>query len=517
MRVSIRCSYTHPPAPVFRFLLSLFPSASSQSPSLTILKLLLRFFCLLSSSSTDGLHSLSYLRGVIRLKRGKVLCLCSCTSLPGRPIPFLTFCLRILLGRQHQSLPWMFTILQSMSNTMAEHATSFRVPDVQRTQRPNLVIPPQARNRPEALGTSPISTETDRLITHPHFELYSPVSRDLLAAPDKDWCNFLIIRRWFQAMSFGRHFASIYYTPPPDMINIIARIRSDKSWQGTRQDILIRVDNACPQPQSSWTTFDATRHRPPQGNHLIPDTARSRSRGRQVRSPQSFMHGPPRPEYQSSSRGGGPSTAGSPTPAEGHLAAANAVRTAPEGYLFYCPSQNCPRSYPRQGYTRQGHFENHMRVYHTEWGSHDPSKSLLEIPGHEHANAEKLQGPGDSMTLEEAACSETTPQPTFANPLPHTPIPLSDLDAGPLSALNADNVLPHIIQFGTEPQISLPLLDLLEEALLTTPFPNNLTGLSRLQYDMVEGQQHLLHTPSSQASSSFNQSYWSPDSFMGGQ
>lgn len=397
---------------------------------------------------------------------------------------------------------------------MTDFTSPFGVLDARRAQRPHLAIPHQTHNHTGAQATSFITAEADRLIAHPHFELYSPISRDLLAATDQHWYIFLILRSMLQATFFGRHYASVYYTPPPDIFNIIAHIRNDGSWQNTRREILIRIDHACQQSRSSRTMSDGSRHRPPQGDHLTPDTARSRSRPSQVRSSQSHQQGQPRSEYQTSSLGGGPSTAGSPTPAEGHLAAFNAGRTAPDGHLFYCPSKNCRRSYPRQGYTRQGHYENHMRDCHAEWESHDSFKSLREIPGQEHAHAADQSG--DPMTLGDSALP-MTPQPIFANSTPHTPIPSSDLDAEYLS-LHPDTVFEHIIQSaGTEPQISVPLFGLLEETLSTMTFPTNLTGVPQSQYDAAEGQHHLFQTPSSQTSSNLNHSYWSPDSFMDGQ
>jgi hypothetical protein len=54
--------------------------------------------------------------------------------------------------------------------------------------------------------------------------------------------------------------------------------------------------------------------------------------------------------------------------------------TAPERHLFYCPSRNCSRSYPWRGWTRQKHYEGHMRIRHPEWPPHDPLTSLRETP-----------------------------------------------------------------------------------------------------------------------------------------
>ncbi|OCT53151.1 hypothetical protein CLCR_09762 [Cladophialophora carrionii] len=86
------------------------------------------------------------------------------------------------------------------------------------------------------------------------------------------------------------------------------------------------------------------------------------------------------------------------------------VRTAPAGYLFYCPSSKCNRSYSGKGYHRRGDYANHVLSHHPELPHPDSLASLKEIPRHGPELQDQRQRPwGHCIDMERPSPEVTTP------------------------------------------------------------------------------------------------------------
>ncbi|EXJ59027.1 hypothetical protein A1O7_06458 [Cladophialophora yegresii CBS 114405] len=378
-------------------------------------------------------------------------------------------------------------------------------------QRPHLAIPIADHDHLDASLTDLISTKLEEMFAHTCFHHYSGMIQDMFEADHQHWVILRFLRLQSECALFRRNHTSIYYNPPPDLFALVAQIREDKSWQAKRLEVLTLVSNVRRMSGSSWPDSRGSGLSPYHATHLTPATGSvpSASREGQTLVPPGIQYGRIGSGYQSSNQGVGSSVAaGSPTPTEGHASVGNAGRTAPKGHLFYCPSKNCRRSYGGQGYTRQGHYDNHMRMHHAEWPTHDPSTSLREIPSHEHPVANNSHEHTGSRTAAEVIWPTTPqpqPQPLFTASTPHTPLhPVVEPGNGRPSTPNPDTVLPDILAFGTETEItryphkSFPSL-----------FATDTVGSSQTDWDFGN-----YFPPLSQTFSNSNQSFQSTDSYM---
>ncbi|OCT52059.1 hypothetical protein CLCR_08657 [Cladophialophora carrionii] len=379
--------------------------------------------------------------------------------------------------------------------------------------RPQLAIPTGDHDRPDASQTSLISVKLEEMFAHRCFHHYSSTIQDMFEADHQHWFILRFLRLESQSALFRRNHTSIYYNPPPDLFALVAEIREDKSWEAKRLEVLALVSSVRRLSGSSWPDSRGSGLSPYQATHLTPATGSVRSASREGKTlvPPGIQYGRPMSGYQSSSQGLGSSAAAtSPTPTEGHAAGGNGGRTAPKGHLFYCPSRNCRRSYPREGYSRQGHYDNHMKTHHAEWPPHDPLSSLHEIPTPEYPVASHLHEHTASRPAAEVIWPTTPqpqpqPQPLFTASTPHTPLrPVGEPGSERPSTPNPDTVLPDILQSGTETEITR-----YPPGSFPSGFPNDAVGSSQPDWDLGHYFPLL-----SQSYSNSNQSFHSTDSYM---
>ncbi|KIW91126.1 uncharacterized protein Z519_08020 [Cladophialophora bantiana CBS 173.52] len=307
-------------------------------------------------------------------------------------------------------------------------------------QPPNSPLPPGLS---DTVLTDLISSKIDKLIGHPDFVLFSPIIRTILEASDNEWRTLRDIRQELSRSAlFRTHFANVFDTPPQEIFDFIVQIRTDKSWNTRRQDVLMQVSTRR-LSGSSWTSSQASGHAP-----IIPTTFTrpregpfySPSRVRQSHSGFVSQH----PARGARSRCAG----GSPTSTEDHSSAVSDGRTAPAGYRFYCLSQNCTKSY-----SRQGHYENHMHRCHAEIALHNPIMALDKISSRGQPSAVELGGHVRPIKAKGGA-PPTTPQPALSTSMPYTSIPPSPIpEIVPPPAPTSHAVHSLTIESGTGPQI----------------------------------------------------------------
>ncbi|EXJ86170.1 hypothetical protein A1O1_06540 [Capronia coronata CBS 617.96] len=240
---------------------------------------------------------------------------------------------------------------------------------------PSVVVSPRVH---ETLPTATMPAMTDpdmqrslgELISHDHFEHYYLIIYSYLDTSAENWQRIVYIRamKGEDAEVWLQHHRSIFDTPPPDIFNLIADLRHNKSWETSRAVILSRVKNSRQNHDRSLPRRPRRSRRVTSGSHLTPNTpytpsTRSRSRDSHLRTSHS------RPSLELS--GSGYRQPGrrvepdnfeeSPTPAYTHVSTASASRTAPEGCRYHCSSRNC-----RKDFARQGDLENHLDKCHPE-------------------------------------------------------------------------------------------------------------------------------------------------------
>ncbi|KIW67630.1 hypothetical protein PV04_06867 [Phialophora macrospora] len=345
---------------------------------------------------------------------------------------------------------------ESQPSVMPNHPGHSSIAQAHGRQRPHLAIPTGDQDHVDTSQVNSIFTKLEELLAHTCFQHYSSIIQDLFEADHQHWHILCFLRLQSPCALFQRHHTSIYYNPPPDLFDLVAQIREDKSWQTQGPKVLARLGSVRRLSGSSWPDSRGSGLSPYQATHLTPATRSVHSASRESQSlvPPGIQYGRVGSGYQCSSQGAGSSVAaGSPTPTEGYISVGNAGRTAPPGHCFYCPSRNCSRSYPRKGYTRQGHYENHMQTRHAEWPTHDPLTSLQEIPTHEYPSASNMHEHTVSMTsagVRWPTTPQPQPQPRFAVSTPHTPLhSLFEPGSERPSTPNPDTVFTDTLQSGT--------------------------------------------------------------------
>ena len=392
------------------------------------------------------------------------------------------------------------------------YTAQYHNPQANRPQRPALVVPPQDHSHLEANPTIAILTNTQQLIDNPNFLYYSQFNQLLLEADNDHWRAVDFLRQ-SQSPLVPAFCASIRYVPPPDMFRLLALIRRDEAWNTMRHEVLRLVSAARRRSASSFPGSAGSGLTPQRGTHLTPVTASVHStspRGSQFQLPCGVQLGRAGSGRQPSSHGPGSSYgAGSPTPSQG-----NAGRTAPENHLFYCPSKNCNRSYPRKGFTRQGHYENHMDKNHAEWPSHDALTSLKERPPHEHQSAAISYEPGGASRGTDNA-RLTVLQPASTTPASYTPFPrvaqseIRSQPAPPPGDIDLD-----LDQFGAATDIHSATQESLDVVFSPHIYQNGSGGVvPQVSYEFPDGQEQFLQALG-QTNSNSNQSFYTNDIYM---
>lgn len=387
-------------------------------------------------------------------------------------------------------------------------------------QQSHLTTPPSGQPHSELRGHvpqinfTPTSTRSkiDRLILNPQFGYYWHIIRTLLHFNDRDWDAYTHVR---QTPSFREILPTFWIAPPPDIFNSISYIRDDKHWETSKAAILKRVDDARRLSAASSSTSNESTRAVSQ-NLLTPASAstRSRSRDSQFQRARGSRH--PRTGHPSPTRAYGSSyEAASPTLTGSYGSIGNGGRTAPDGFLYYCPSKNCKRSYGGKGYLRQGHYENHMRECHAEWPVHDASSSLRQKPLEE--DAFMINSPSqDGTRVSGESFGPTTPQPIVDASTPHTPFMSQEGERQRPTTPSPERVLSDTIETGTEPEISRPFNGFFHASPSVQRYQRTLGGSIQIPYYFPEGQQTHFPTPSEQTGSNSGGSYCYNDSYMRG-
>lgn len=386
------------------------------------------------------------------------------------------------------------------------------------SSRPRVDIPPHDSGLVGITPDSSVNPQTqstlDRLINHKCFGHYFPIIHDCFDADERTWSLLLFLRTSNRGSElFIKHHRTIYDSPPPDIFEMITQIRTDKSWPTTKQGVLLRMNSASRQSRSSWPASYGSAHTSASGIHLTPASASARSRSRESQSRYSSAPGVDQPSspYTQSSHRTESNYGDKPTPAEGHshLPVLGAGRTAPKGYRFVCPSQNC-----RKPYSRVGDYNNHMRQWHAEWPAHDAQYSLCRMRQDANLVPEASDEHGD-MAVSANTTSPTTPQPRFATARPHTPAPISpEPPNDPISTPYPDAVFSEVVgAMGQD--IPFPIQHFIDATISPPASQSNYTPYG-VHFNFPDGQNPFFPTQQNQPHTNPNQPYFSSDSFMEG-
>ncbi|EXJ77673.1 hypothetical protein A1O3_09902 [Capronia epimyces CBS 606.96] len=285
-----------------------------------------------------------------------------------------------------------------------------------------------------------VQRNLDCLISHQHFAHYFDIIHRYLSITDENWQRIVDIRNlkngdvnvWIE------HHRTILDNPPPDIFNLIADMRLNKSWETSRPAVLSQVHSAgqtqtLPFPRPPWS------RRVTPSLHLTPHTPSTRSRSRDSNLPigssgpsmERTGSGYRRPNRRTEPDDDEESCA----PAETHVSTANAGRIAPEGSRYHCSSRNCTRNY-----ARQGDLENHLRQRHAELNTEFP----LRNP-HDYLRPTSQDGQ-QGVTVPENSTSPNLSHPFLEATNPRSPAPTS-LQPGHEASdtINADTVLSDVL------------------------------------------------------------------------
>lgn len=219
-------------------------------------------------------------------------------------------------------------------------------------------------------GESDIESTFQQLVHNENFTHYTSIIQAYLFADNEDWEAILYLRELPTPRSaLWRQFhGTIHSNPPPDIFDLVRKMRQSAFWNTDKHTILIRftsaqrLNSAPPAIQRD----SAPLAWPSSASATRPHTQQSHSHSRSAQSSfarsGSCLHQDFNPATESINGGG-----------DNRSASAKDRRTAPPGMVYWCLVPFCDRHF-----SRPGDLENH----HEEVHFIPPKHHLLDLQKH---------------------------------------------------------------------------------------------------------------------------------------